>query len=122
MGFWEVALHLLALDLPWLISLITGNLFWLFTLLAAVYMIQKGKHVLWAFILVVAIILFSADLAPYYGLAIYTASGLMLLYLLRLAVLSFTEHNARLKKYFKLAWFLTFWVVIYVYNVFILGG
>lgn len=120
MSFWELALHVLYLDIPWLVTYIMSNLFWLFALIAGVYFIQKGKKVLQGFILVVVIILISRDLSPYYGLAIYTAMGLMILYLFRLAILSFLEHSGR-SHYLKLAWFLSFFVVLYFYNV-ILGA
>lgn len=116
MAFWEVALHVLYLDIPWLVGYILSNLYWLFALTAGVYYLQKGKKVLEGFILVVVIILISRDLSSYYGLAIYTAVGLMLLYLFRLSILSFLEHSGR-SHYLKLAWILSFWIVLYFYNV-----
>ncbi|MBI4044357.1 MAG: hypothetical protein HY392_01485 [Candidatus Diapherotrites archaeon] len=120
MAFWEVALHVLYLDLPWLVGYVMSNLFWLFALTAGVFFLQKGKKVLEGFILTVIIILLSRDLSPYYGLAIYTAIGLMILYLFRLSILSFLEHTGR-SHYLKLAWILSFFIVLYFYNV-ILGA
>ena len=71
----------------------------------------------------IAFVIFTAMLlSSVFSLAIYTAVGLSILYLLRLASLLALEHTPKLRKHLKLVWYATFFIAIYIYNVFILGG
>ncbi|GEM_PF-3252092 len=118
MAFWEIALHFLALDVPWIVDFLASNIFFIFMLFAAIYIVQDGKKVIPSFLTFAVIILLTKDLAPYFNLAIYTAVGLFIIYIFRLSVLSFLVHSGR-SHFIKLAWFMTFWITLYVYNAFI---
>ncbi len=118
MAFWEIALKVLELDVTWLSNFIMNNIAFILMLYIAVYTVQKGKKTIIGFLTFSAIILLSRDLSTYFGLAIYTAAGLMFLYLFRLSILTALEHAGH-GRFLKPVWFASFFIVIYVYNVFL---
>ncbi len=120
MVFWEVIVHVLSLDLNWLATFALNNLLWVFLLTVGIYLFQDGKKVLLGLLTFIPIIWISADLKFFYNLSIYTAIGLLLLYWFRLSILLILQHTKKLSKYYKLAWFLSWFVVLYIYNVFFL--
>ncbi len=118
MVFWEFAAHVLSLDANWIIAFILNNLLWVFLFTAALYFLQDGKKVLLGLLTFIPIVWISADLKLLYNLSIYTALGLLLLYWFRLSIFIVLQHSKGMQKYFKLAWFLSWFVVLYAYNVF----
>ena len=120
MAFWEVMVHVLSFDVVWLMEFFFANLLWFFMLTAGIFLFTDGKKVLPNLITFLAIIWISSDLKIFYNLSIYTAFGLLLLYLLRLSVLTMMQYTKGLSKYFKLAWFLSWFVVLYIYNIFLI--
>lgn len=66
MVFWEFAVHLLALDLPWLVQLVTGNLFFLFAFACVAYFLYE-KRTLFYFFVVVGLVWITGDFASVLG-------------------------------------------------------
>ncbi len=120
MGFWEFVVHLLSFDIGWIVNFIMHNLLWVFFFTTAIYFLQNGKKVLLGVLTFIPIVWISSDLKIFYNLSIYTAVGLLLLYLFRLSIFIVLQHSKGGHKYFKLAWFLSWFVILYVYNVFFL--
>jgi len=54
--FIESMTHILALDLNWLVWLITNNLHWLFALMCFVILAEKSKKPIWTFIVLIGLL------------------------------------------------------------------
>ena len=119
MAFWEFMVRIFTLDISWIADAIMSNLLWVFMIIAAIYILQGGKKVLLGSITAVAVIFISIDLDPFFNLAIYTAMGLIVLFLLRLTLIITTENTPKLSGFLKLAWFLSWYVTLYVYNIYL---
>lgn len=106
---------LFSLDIGFLIDHVLTYIFWFFAFYAAAYIITDGKKPLLTTILYGTIILATSQfLFPLIGFSIYTAYGLMLLYLGRMAVLLFLENTKQLKQHIPLGYVLVFYLAIAV--------
>ncbi len=121
----EIIGHLLALDLPYFINLVSSNPIFFFGIFAAVFLLSDKKIDMKAgilFFLFTWLAIF-ADLqfSESFGWVLLSAQFFALILITRFALLIFTESIPQLKKYFNAIYLLHFWLLYMIYNVFILG-
>ena len=112
MSFIELLSFAMALDFAFFIDLIMNNLFWVFGFFAAGYIFSNGKTASISGFLFAGMILVSLDIFNLINFSIYTASGLMILYLVRVTVILLLENTEGGSKHIPLAWLLSFFFVI----------
>ena len=115
----EAFTHLVAIDIDWFISVLMGNLHFVFVLIAAQIMFFEGKHTLRGFFWIVIILWALADLEPIANLTVFVGGFLTLMYLTKLAVLTISEDSNLFKKYFVPISSIQAYVVLLVYNWFL---
>ena len=93
MSFLNILQAVFSLDFIFLIDLIMNNLFWVFGFIAAGYLFTDKKSFIMFGFVYAAIILMTVDVFNVIGFSIYTATGLMFLYLARMVVLLFLENT-----------------------------
>ena len=119
MVFWEFFSHLVSFDLVWVLEFILNNTFWLFGFIAAAYYMSNGKNTILGFIVASLLIMLSLQFLDIFQLLIYTAVGLALLYLARLAILLALEKTQGGSKYIPLGWIISWFAVLFLYNAFL---
>ena len=119
MIFWSFINAILSLDLLWIVDFILANSFWFFGFIAAGYFLAPHRGMVMNLIILSALIMVSAEFTGYFDLLIYTGIGLMLLYISRMAILLALDNTPGWSRYIPLAWVLSFFVAIFIYNVFI---
>jgi len=112
MSFIELFGSMLALDFVFLIDMIMNNLFWVFGFLAAGYVFSSGKRSAIVGLFFASLVLASMDMFSLVHFTIYTAYGLMMLYLVRVALLLFLENIEGGSRLIPLFWVLSFFFVI----------
>ncbi len=116
--------HVLAFDLPWIVSFIGQNIFWLVAFFVGASILTQGKpfksNLLWLWFTAL-VVWTSADLGFITGWTFYIPSFLAIHLIVRMTTVFFTESIPALKKYFsgvlvfQAVITLTFFY-IYVYN------
>ena len=119
MVFWTFMNHLFSLDLLWIVEFIMSNSFWLFGFIAAGYYLDPKRNLFVGLVMISALIMASVDFTNYFDLLVYTGIGLMLLYISRMAILLALENTPGGSKHIPLAWVLSFFVVLFIYNAFL---
>ena len=118
--FFNFIQHLMTFDLGWFISLLTNNLFLLFGLMAAGYYLSEGKKMLFTFGLLVFAIWIEMDFLGYTGWVLYgSLAYLSLLYITRMALLTFTESVPKLSKHLPIITLVHAALMLAIYNIFI---
>ncbi len=100
--FFEFLSHLVALDIPWLISLVMNNLFWVFAFIALMYFFTEGKKTLLGFLVITFVMWIWVDWETVSGMALFVGSFLALYYISKIALLAIAENSPSLQK--KLFW------------------
>jgi len=114
----EIVYNALTFNVGWFLNLFTGNLLWLLMMYIGVHILKNGQRVLYNNLVIWLVVTGTMDLARISGLSFYVAEALMVVYLMRLSVIALLEGSPGGMKYFSLAWVLTFWVTLVIYNVF----
>ena len=121
----EIIGHLLALDLPYFINLVSSNPIFFFGIFVAAFLLSDKKIDMKAGILVFIFIWFNifAELQfmGAFGWVLLSAEFFALILITRFAVLAFTESIPTMKKHFNAIYMLHFWLLYMIFNVFILG-
>ena len=113
MAFLEYVVRLFALDFQFFIALFMDNLIWVFAFLVIGHIMSKGKHMFIFGVLYASLPLFTMDLFSLLGFGIWTSSGLIALYTLRLALWSAME-KSKISRYIPVAFNLLFYFVIMI--------
>ncbi|HLC93104.1 MAG TPA: hypothetical protein VJH23_05350 [archaeon] len=114
MPFVELLQNAMTLNPQFFIDLVMNNLLWVFMLFAAGYFFSGGKKPLARGLVFYLMVMTSMDIFKLMGFSIFTATGIALLYFLRMPVLLLLEKTRGMGKYMSLAWTLTFYAVIAV--------
>ncbi len=117
MGFVEILYAILNLNFGFITDLVMDNLLWVAIFLAAGWYFSDGKSPLTRAIVLFALVATSMDIFKITGFSIYTATGLAILYFLRMPVLIFFEKTKGLSQYFTLAWLATWFIAITIVAV-----
>ncbi len=112
MGAFEYLWAAFNLDFGFLIDVVMANLLWVFLFIAAGYFFSEGKAPLKRALILLFLVITSIDIFHLIHFSIYTATGLAILYFLRVPVLIFVEKTKGLSKYFALAWLATWFIAI----------
>ncbi len=112
MGFIEILYAVVNLDAGFIIDLVMQNLLWIAIFYAAGYIFSEGKAPLTRGIVLFALVATTLDIFHITGFSIYTASGLALLYFLRMPVLIYFEKTKGLSQYFALVWIATWFIAV----------
>ena len=121
---YEFGSHLIALDLPWLITFVANNLWWLFALFAFTHFLTQGKplkqNIRW-FGIAVFYLWAVYDFQNITGWIIASSGFLAIHYIARLTVVFFSETIPQLQRRFTLMLLLQFIVVLAIYNLVVLN-
>lgn len=114
MSFIEILVSAITIDLEFFIDLVMNNLFWVFGFIVAGYFFSNHsiKGMLISGVIFSALVLVSADLFFLINFSIYTAYGLMILYLIRVVALLFLENTEGGSRLIPPIWVLTFFITI----------
>ena len=112
MVFFETIAAIMEFDIPFLIDLIMNNLFWVFGFFAAGSVFSNHKNGLAVGLFFAVLIMASTAFFTLIEFTIYTASGLLILYLVRVSLLLFLENIKGGSKFIPLGWVLSFFFVI----------
>ncbi|MFH1239615.1 MAG: hypothetical protein V1672_00165 [Candidatus Diapherotrites archaeon] len=116
----EALTHLVALDLDWFISLVMGNLHFVFALFAVIYMFFEGKNLIKGFFLIVFILWTLSEFEKVTNIAVFVGGFLTIYYLTKIALLAITEDSTFLNKYFVPISTIQAYVVLLFYNWFLM--
>ncbi|VVB98903.1 Uncharacterised protein [uncultured archaeon] len=106
---------LFALDLGFLADVVMQNLLWIFMFYAAGWFFSDGKEPLKrGFILWILVSTTQDIFQLVFPFTVYTATGLALLYFLRMPVLIYFEKTPGLSKFLTQAWLGTWFVAIII--------
>lgn len=112
MGFIEILYAILNLNFGFITDLVMQNLLWVAIFYAAGHIFSDGKAAITRGIVLFALVATTLDVFHITGFSIYTASGLALLYFLRMPVLIYFEKTKGLSQYFALAWIATWFIAV----------
>lgn len=118
--FVELLVNALEFDTEYFVSLVFGNLFWVFAFFCAAYFFSKGRRVILNFFVIVFLVFSFLDLVRAHELIFYTASSLILVYLSRLTVLTFIESVWKSPRYLRVGYSLVTYGALIFYNFFML--
>lgn len=113
----EVLSNLASLNLGYFISLITGNLFWIFGFVSASYYF-RGKNFWMRFFTIIFVVCGLMDIQKVYNLRFYVGGALLLLCLGRIVVLTTVAKTKGGEKYMPLFYALTTYSVLFYFNFF----
>lgn len=100
MAFIEFFANLFTLNFGWIIGFILSNLFWLFSLVAASYIIFGEKQFLIGLVIFVPALWLWGSWESVSGVALFGAKTLSLYYISKIAMLTFVENSQFLKDKF----------------------
>ena len=112
MSFLEIVQAVFALDFAFLAEFVMNNLFWVFGFFAAGYFFTDKKGGILMGLSYVALILFTMDIFGMVQFSIYTATGLLFLYLTRMSVLLFLENTKDAQHLIPLGYVLAFFFTL----------
>jgi len=119
MVFWTFIYNLFNFNLSWIVDFILNNLFWLFAFIAAGYYLNPARGPFKSLVMFSLLIMISVEFTDYFNLLIYVGIGLMLMYITRMAILLALENTQGGSRYIPLAWVLSFFFVLFIYNIFL---
>ncbi|MCR4368441.1 MAG: hypothetical protein NUV67_00880 [archaeon] len=114
MAFVEFIVALFEFDFGFIIEAAMNNIFWVFGFIAAGYFFSDKKSFFLFGMIYMSLILFTMDIFSMIGFTVYTATGLMFLYLARLSVLTFLESSKNLNHLIPLGYVLAFFLTLFV--------
>jgi len=112
MSFLEILGAVFSLDFVFFIDLIMNNLFWVFGFIAGGYYFTDKRHFVLFGLVFAGVILMTVDVFNLIGFSIYTATGLMFLYLGRMSALLFLENMKGGSERIPLAYVLVFFFTL----------
>ena len=118
--FIELMLRIFTLDIPWLISLVLNNLFWVFGFIALMHFFMGGKKVIYSTIILTLVLFAVHDFELVANVVVIGPSFLLFHFIGKLAVHIIAENSKTLKKYHLLLTNLELVVVFFLCNIFIL--
>ena len=111
--------HLLAFDVAWVVAFILGNLHWLFAFVATAYFFSGSKRVVGYFLILVMLVWSVFDLTSLMSWTVLAGGFLMLMYISRVAVLTYANDIPYLKTKIVIVMTIQMWIVVVLYNVFL---
>jgi hypothetical protein len=115
--FYESLAHLAQLDAGWFLSLFLNNLFWVFAFIALMHFFTDGKKAILGAVLIIFDLMIFVDFEFVAGAVIFSGVFMAIYYISKLAFLTFIE-NSRFRKHMIIAGLLQGWVVLFLYNIF----
>jgi len=96
--FVEFISHVLNLDIAWLIGLAMGNLFMVFALFAAIYIVLDGKNAVYGFMVLCLMLFAAVDFENASGLVLLGAEYLAFNYITKVGLLAFVALSPTLSR------------------------
>ena len=117
-AFFELAKHLVELDLFWFIGFALDNLLWVFMLACLAYFMVGKDKVFWGTIFLYVAITITMGFTNVLGWPLLTAGFLSVHYIVRLTMLTFMENVKALKPFLLPATSVQLYVTLWLYTVF----
>ena len=116
--YYEILLHALALDLPWLVQLFFSGIVIFFMVYCFCYFFWGGKNTFIITLIVALDLILWGDFEFISGTSIYVAEFMAFFYLTKFLVLKFAESNPLLGKNLVLVSTIQGMVAIFIFNAF----